>query len=296
MKKIIFLITVLTLIMISPESGIYSQTVVQTKSDTLLTGGVYRFILTDGRVITGEFTGYRNSGLRILTGDDILDIKRESIKSIEIPDLFTGKENKKNVNPVVSGNKFKMLSSVQTGFAIPAGDFSNVYSTSSGFQISAYELFSRATGIGFEFQYNHFHGPAVQYQVYQYYNIKTESGNYNSSTLKLNFIFGNLNPKSAIVFYGLFGLGLQLNSEGEFIKTDIYYNSQYEYKSDGYSGLSFIYGLGAGTFYKVSKKIGINLEFQYDKLTGQDYFGNNYQSSGGSGFYTIKAGIMYTNF
>lgn len=295
MKKIIFLITVITLVMAETGSVIYSQTDKQIKTDTLMTGGIYRFVLTDGRVITGEFAGQRGSALHILTGNEFIDIKKETIKSIEIPRSFKLEEKISMGNSVIRGNEFKMIGSIQTGFAIPSGDFSNVYTKSSGFQISAYELFSRATGIGIEFQYNHFHGPPVEYEVFQYYYIKTQRGNYNSSMLKLNFIFGNLNPKSPIVLYGLLGVGAQLNSEGEYKTTTVYNSTSYESKNNGNSGFSLMYGAGVGTFYKLSRYIGVNIEFQYNKLSGQDYYTYN-QGNEGSGFYTIKAGIMFTNF
>lgn len=282
--------------MAATGSVTYSQTDKQNKTDTLMAGGFYRFVLTDGRVITGEFSGYRNSDLRILTGNEFIVIKKETIKSIEIPRSFNGEEKIKTGNSVIRRNEFSMIGSVQTGVAIPTGDFSNVYSTSSGFQISAYELFSRVTGIGFEFQYNHFHGTPVQYEVYQYYYLKTEHGNYNSSMLKLNFIIGNLNPGSPVVFYGLFGIGAQLNSEGDYKTTTVYNSTSYESKNNGNSGFSLMYGAGVGTFYKVSRYIGINLELQYNKLSGEDFYSDYYESNGRNGFYSIKAGIMYTSF
>lgn len=279
---------------VSSESGICTQTLAPAGSDSLIIGGVYKIILTDGRVINGEFMGYSNSGLCIEIDDEFCVFKKEEITSIETAVLITDKKNVKNENRY--NHKFKILGSVQTGLSIPSGILGDYYSTSSGFQISYYKILGKATGYGCEFQYNHFHGPPAQYQVFQYENIKTERGNYNSSTLKMNFIFGNLNPESIIVFYGLFGVGLQYNHEGQLITTYIYSNSEQEIISDGYTGTTLMFGGGAGTFVKISRYIGINLEFQYNKLTAPDYKQNEYQVNSNYGIYTVKAGVMYTGF
>lgn len=296
MKKIIFMFGLLNLMFLNPVMHIYSQSETQDKSDTLITGGKYRFVLNSGKIIAGEYTGKRDSTFLILSSDELFDLKKNEIKSIEIQRSLSSNKEFRDIRPVPRENKFRMLGSIQTGFAIPTGNFGDIYSTSSGFQISAYELFSGVTGLGFEIQYNNFHGPETRYYEYTYYYQKYEFGDYNSSMLKLNFMFGNLNPKSIIVFYGLLGVGLQLNNVGEYMNSTVYNNSTYEYKSDGESGFSFIYGAGAGTFLKTSKKIGINLEFQYNRISGLSNGDYYYYGDSDGGFFTVKAGIMYTNF
>lgn len=59
---------------------------------------------------------------------------------------------------------------------------------------------------------------------------------------------------------------------------------------------NFYVRFGIGTFYKVTEKIGLNHEFQYNKLSEQEIYSYNNLIKECSGFYTIEAGIMYTNF
>lgn len=296
MKKIIFIFGFLTLMLLNPVNVIYSQSETHNNTDTLITGGLYRFVLSSGKIIIGEYTGMRDSTFHILCNGDVFDLKKNEIKSIEIHRTSSDNNEFRDIRPVPRENKFKMLGSMQAGYAIPTGKFSDVYSTSSGFQISAYELFSGVTGMGFEIQYNNFHGPQTRYYEYTYYYQKYEFGDFNSSMLKLNFMFGNLNPKSIIVFYGLLGVGLQLNNVGVYTNSTVYNSSTYEYKNNGESGFSFMYGAGAGTFLKTSKKIGINLEFQYNTISSLSNGEYYYYGDSDGGFFTIKAGIMYTNF
>jgi hypothetical protein len=254
-------------------------------------GEIYRVRLTDGRDITGEITGDRDSAVWLRVNSETLMFKKNEIKEIEIANPITDEYYNGVPNYKHKEKKFKLLGSLQTGLAIPTGDFKTNYKTSSGFQIAAYTLFSTITGIGAEFQYNNFHG-VVYYNKATYSYEKIETGSYNSSMIKCNFMIGNLKPENVAVYYFLLGIGLQYNSTGGVKSTYVTNSSSQEYTFNSDNGTSFFFGLGTGFFVKTSKKIGINFELQYNKISNLP----KYYIEGGGGFFSIKAGIMYTNF
>jgi len=291
MSKIIFLLTIIALALAGSYTYIDAQQDTQIKNDTLIVGGIYRILMTDGRDLTGEITSSTDSTVSIFVKNETYILNKDKIMAIGIPEIVTYEDNEGFYYPDDKINKFRMIGSIQAGICIPTGSFGDQFSSGSGFQLSAYTLFSKATGIGGEIQYNSFHG-STYYNVYTYNYEKIENGSYNSWMIKFNFIFGNLNPEAKVVFYGLAGLGLQVNSIGGYTYTSVYSNETYSYKDESNSRAYFQYGLGAGGFYKISEKIGINLEFQFNKISG-----NSYSSSNGvNGFYSIKAGLMFTNF
>ena len=303
MNRLIYILILFTLATNLPCSDAWSQQNNRSKQDTLILGGIYKVTLNNGKDYTGELTAIRDSSIVILIGTAKLNIKRYEIKEIEIPGmnnnekfvLPTGPVNKdadefKKTYYEDNGKKFKLFGSVQTGYSIPTGDINNNYKTSSGFQISIYNPISRVTAFGAEYQYNNFHG-TVYYKEFTYYYDKIKTESFNLSMFKINFLVGNLRPEYDGVFYFLLGLGMQYYSEGEVTITTVRHSSSYENKYRPQSGTSFQYGLGAGLFYKVTKMIGIDFEFQFNKLSPM----KSYTGSGG-GFYSIKAGITYTNF
>jgi len=293
MNKIIFLLTIIALVFAGSRTYTDAQQETQIKNDTLIVGGIYRILMSDGRDITGEITGSTDSTVSISVMNETYILYKDKIRAIGIPDIVTYDSNEDYYYNEFDVHKFKMIGSVLAGICIPTGSFGDQFSSGPGFQLSAYTLFNRSTGIGGELQYNSFHG-YTYYNVYTYNYEKIENSSYNSWMLKFNFIFGNLNPEARIVFYGLAGLGLQLNSGGGYTYTSVYSNETYSYKDDSNSEAYFQYALGAGGFYKISEKIGINLEFQFNKISSDSF---SYNSSNGiNGFYSIKAGLMYTNF
>jgi hypothetical protein len=320
MNKLIYFISLaVLLIMIEGNVTFAQQELPDKNKDTLIIGGIYKIILIGGKIYAGELLSNKDSVIVVRIESENLVIRKKNIRAIEIQDAFSEEYSIDNSNenspdvvtevlikdqdeyetdvPYTLSNKkkFKMIGSVQAGLAIPTSDFKTVYSTSSGFQLSAYKLFSRVTGLGFEFQYNNFHG-RVYYNTTQTYSYeKVETSSYNSSMFKINYLMGDLRPEIDFVFYCLIGLGMQFNSEGQIKSTIVTHSTSYEYTYNGTAGPRFIFGLGIGSFYKVNRTIGINVELQFDKMSADNFY---YTGSDGGmvGFYSIKAGIMYTNF
>lgn len=194
----------------------------------------------------------------------------------------------------IKTKKFNLLGSIQTGFSIPTSNFKNLYKTSSGFQISLYRPINTKTAFGIEFQYNNFHN-AVFYNTKEKYSYtKLESENYNSSLYKINFLWGDLRNDIDFVFYFLAGIGLQFGSNGAVNETIVTHDFAAPFYNKGEHSL-LQYGLGFGGFYKVAKKIGINVELQYDHLSS-DNLDLTGEENKFNGLISIKAGVMYTDF
>ncbi len=294
MKKLIFLIALITFGFSILSSDIYAQKEILLNKDSLITGGIYSIELTDGRTITGEITSIRDSSIGIRVGKENFIFRKEIIKRVMIGGSKIREVKIITIDSVYERKKFKFIGSVQSGLALPTADFNKAYSASSGFQLSAYQFFNNVTGLGGEFQYNNFHG-TVNYYTETYSTEKIETESYNSYMFKVNLLIGNLRPEDKFVLYFMFGIGLQFNSEGSVYSTHITYNTSNTSKVESYKGTAAFYGLGIGSFYKVSGKIGINLEIQFNKVSDQDfyYIGADDKLDG---FYSIKGGIMFTIF
>ncbi|MCB0726893.1 MAG: hypothetical protein R3A12_08085 [Ignavibacteria bacterium] len=274
--------------------------------DTLIIGGVYKIQMNDGKEITGELFSEKDSVLVLLFEGERRVIKKSKIKAILVPGLnlnFISIDNSiknksefvsESILPVTREKKFNMIGTVQTGLAIPTSDFKNIYTKSSGFQAAGYYIFSRIAGLGMELQYNNFHG-TINYQKETYSYTKTQTDNYNSTMIKINYLMGDLRPEINFAVYCVFGFGMQFNSEGLVTITNVTYNTSNSNSYNGYSGTSFMYGVGIGSFYKVNRTIGINIEAQFNSMSDQD-FPKTGTDDGFDGFYSIKAGIVYTNF
>lgn len=303
MKKIIFFIILTALASLTVETNVYSQDTKEDLSDTLITGGIYRFVLNSGKHFTGELISRGDSTIEILIENEIRSYDKSKIKSISIAKINSDLEDAEPLS-MISGEKFRFLSSVQTGINIPTGSFSDDFGPGIGFQMSIYHLFSSVFGIGTEFQYNTFSGNDLS-QKYPYSTSSTMISNegFNSFFIKINAIFGNLNPKKKLVLYGLFGIGAEHYYGSDRTETstyyDPYYNQNYTYQGTyaTSSGETFIYSAGIGAFYKFNQKLGINCEIQYDLLPTQDNFRHyNAEDDDIAKFVSIKVGIMYTKF
>ncbi|MBK8552292.1 MAG: hypothetical protein IPL53_14995 [Ignavibacteria bacterium] len=293
MNKIIFLITVIIFSAGIPGTEAFAQKESENLYDTLITGGYYSVQLTNGKQITGELTVKGDSNIIIQTQSDIISLSKSSIISIMI--AKSDFEESEIEELIYNERKFRLLSSFQAGIDLPTGDFGNTYKNGFGIQTSVYHLFDMTTGFGAELQWNNFPGSSYTNNT-GYSTVTNTWGSYNLIMLKMNFIAGSLDPKNKMVVYGLFGIGFQYYNEGDRMYKEIYqnYSSEHEYPQE--AGVAFLYGAGLGGFYKISKKIGINCEIQYNKIPAPEY---DYYSTGENefnGYFSIKAGLMYTKF
>jgi hypothetical protein len=301
MNKIIFLFTVFTLGLVKPGINIYAQTGEQKAKDTLIVGGIYRILLSGGKEYTGELTAKGDSTIEIEVDNVRITLGKNRIKAIDIAGVVFDGNNIESPISIRNEKKFKLISSFQAGINIPTSNFGEIHKSGFGIHLSAYHLFDRTMGAGAEIQYNNFPGNEFSYD-YIYEDVRTRTGSLDEYALKLNFLAGNLNPENKMIFYGLFGIGFQYYTEGEMKSTRTYFDPySNEYFTDqmslhGESGIAFLYGVGGGAFYKSSEKIGINVEIQFNKLPNEDRYFYGYSGDKFDGYFSIKAGITYTDF
>lgn len=265
--------------------------------DSLMIGGIYEVLTTDGRQFLGELLSRDTSGLRFNTDEDILDVKPGQIKMVRIPYFNLDRSSEVSENELQK-KKFRFMGFVNAGISMPTGAFGDIHKTGFGINASIYHLFDRLMGIGTEMQFNMFPGDVYTYRN-SYSESRYQSESYSIYSFKANLLVGNLRPEDYLIAYGLFGVGLQYYSEGSVTSTYIHFDPYYPYTysstSPDISGLSFLFGAGAGISYKISKKIRINGELQFNKLPKLDYnFSHDYGSNEFDGYFSFKTGIMYT--
>lgn len=276
-----------------------TETLAQKKSenfsDTLITGGFYTIVLTNEKKITGELSVNEDSIIVIQTeSGGIFRINKSRIKSIRIAKSDFDESKIEELYSEYDEIKFNLLSSFQAGVNFPTGNLGNTYKIGYGIQMTAYHLFDRTIGMGAEFQWNNF--PGSSYTDPYFFNSTDTWDSYNLFMLKMNFIAGNLNPENKIVLYGLFGFGVEYLFEGDRTHTNTYLNETNVELYPQEESAAFVYGLGIGGFYKISKKFGINCEIKFDKVPEPEYDYYFTNDSGLNGYFSIKVGIMYTKF
>lgn len=260
MKKAFFILTIITLTIFIPVRNDFAQQELPNLKDSLLIGGIYNVLLTDGREYTGELTSIIDSTIILKEFDIIYRIETNQIKAVSI-----AARNFKE-------KKFRFLGSFQAGISLLSGEFGDFHKDGFGMNISSYIIFSRYTGISTEFQFNNFQGTEVT--INDYYTKKTNY--FNLYSLEFNFIAGNLFPEDKIVYYGLAGIGVQCYSP--------------------WGDVEFTFSAGFGAFYKVNRELAINGEFKLNTLSNEyDYYSSKDENAF-DGCYTFRLGIMYTVF
>lgn len=287
MNKLILIFTIITIGILVSGTDIYAQKELQNKLDSLIMGGIYRVILTDGRSITGELTGNGDSAIFIRTDEKVYSFRKDQIKNIT-PAKTEYNGRKIEYNEFDEFVYFNYFCTLQTGIDIPNGDFGVVHNTGYVFQAAFYTLFNRNIGIGAELKYDYFPGAEIDNRYYDYYSnsyilSKTESDDFHLYSLKLNLIGGNLNLENELVFYGLAGAAFQ------------YY--------DPWGQMTYSYGGGCGALYNISKNTDINLELQYNRLPPEEnmghyggwYYYNNAEDEF-DGCFSLRIGVMFMGF
>jgi len=263
MNKIIFIFTLITLAIMNPLTNLNAQSDSKNNKDTLMIGGIYKVLLTDGRDYTGELTGKGDSNILLYSGNNLYRFEFNQIRVISIA-----------ARPYKE-KKFQYLGSIQAGISVLSGEYADFHKDGFGMEISSYLLFNRYTGISTEIQFNNFQGTEVVNNGYNYY-YTTKTNYFNLYSIKFNFIAGNLFPEDKIVYYGLAGIGYQF------------------YSPQGNS--DFTFGAGFGAFYKISRELGVSGEFQLNSLSNEyDYYSPSNENAF-DGCYSLRFGIMYTVF
>jgi opacity protein-like surface antigen len=264
--------------------------------DSLLVSGIYDVFLIDGRQFRGEFLGFGTEVINFNADGDLISLKPTQIRIITIPD-FQSIYNSDNDEYIIKKKKFRFWGIFNAGISMPIGAFDDIHKTGFGINATIYHFFDRLMGIGAEFQYNIFPGDIYTHSD-SYSESRSESESYSIYSFKASLLVGNLRPEDHFIAYGLFGAGLQYYSDGSVSSTysyyDPYYPYTYSFSSPDNSGISFLFGAGAGISYKISNKFRINGELQFNKLPRLDYnFFYDYDSNEFDGFFSIRVGLTY---
>ena len=284
----------ITLVLLFSSEHLYTQGKI-VDLDSLFSGGVYNVFLLEGTQFQGEFISQDSLRLKFDVAGDIKEIGLEQIKYVQIPDFHTYSSEEESVYSFqFRAKKFSLMGWINAGISTPTGDFDDIHENGFCITVSIYHLFDRLMGVGTELQYNIFPGDIYVYND-GYSESRSQSESYSIYSLKVNLLVGNLRPEDYLIIYGLFGVGLHYYLDGTVISTYSHPYGTYTYVSPSNSGLSFLFGAGTGMSYKISNKIRLNGELQYNKLPRLDYnFAHNYESNDFDGYFSFKAGIIYT--
>ena len=84
-KNMLIYFVVLTINFVFTQTDLLSQNDSLVKKDTLIIGGFYKVTLINEQEFLGELQGHDSVSIRIILNGNVLNIKRENIRSIEIP-------------------------------------------------------------------------------------------------------------------------------------------------------------------------------------------------------------------
>lgn len=272
--------------------------------DSLMISGIYKVTLIRGYVFEAEVLSFDSLYITFTVNNEIYRIKKDDIKSIEIPGLPT------NLNVDFSTYKFHSVEmkftsiyAVNVGICFPTGR--NVQVSNKGFEIEASFLhhFDRIIGVSTDFQFIYL--PAkdnVAYPPYYYGPSYGSGGTLTLYTIKANFLVGSFRPESKILLYGDLGVGTRYAVQSDLMITSTYYdytNNNYYTTTQlerGNNGTEFIYGIGLGASYRLSPKLRLYSECQFNSLSDSHYYNIYEDDKSINGILIIKAGIMFTNF
>ena len=257
----------------------YSQD--ETTIDSLITGVKYRITLYNEKEIIGKVVKQDSVYAFVVGETGTSRIKKDDIFSFS-----------KNVSPKI----FKALLSLGGGIIIPS-NVNHSYNAlnRSGFsiQLSALKPLDENRGLRVDLSYGRVKRDIGYYPIYPY------DGSYSSQsdlyrdiyTINGNFVFGNNNTDSKFSMYGLFGLGMLIIREGDYIYTYYTsYDSTYHTQTErGFNEAYFNLSLGGGLRFNLKNRIGAYAEIQYNMFTNGGYF-----LFFGSGYFPIRAGLTYT--
>ena len=289
-----YLLIAAILVLFFPLELSYSQEN-KVSLDSLKSGGIYSIILANGKQFNGEFISRDSSSLTFNDQGRLKRIKIVQIAAMLTPEYLLDDNLEISDNTsLLNLNKFRSMLFFNTGISIPTGTFKDIHKAGFGFNASVYHMFDRLIGIGAEFQYNIFPGEVYTTKENDYV-IRSESESYSLYSFKANLMIGNFCPEDNFIVYGLFGVGLHYYTDGSVTTISSHQFGTYTDIFPGNSGLSFLFGAGTGLSYRISKKIRINGELQYDKLPKLDYnFAHDYDSNDFDGYFSFRIGIMYT--
>lgn len=222
------------------QTDLLSQDKSPVNQDTLLIGGIYKFKLINGEELSGELQDYDSLSIRLLHNENIINLKREQIKSIEIPQKdFT---RNSSLNNSLNWHPYFSVSVIGGGI-IPVGDFAETYSFSGSIGANINYHFLPLWAVYINITNNFLSYKSTDEYYYSYYNYPDKSSSYFELTVGPRYYFTQEKVKG----FCEAGMGL--------------YNFDARYSS--HSKASFGFNFGAGANIKLSRDVDLVIKTRY---------------------------------
>lgn len=265
---------------LSTSQKIFSQDIVL---DSMISGKTYRITLYNDKEVIGRVTKQDSAYTFLKTESGVVRVRNEDIFSVSASTI-----------PRLN----KALFSLGGGVLLNSGEDYHYYDNNNNkpglsFQGTALIPLSENKGIRFDLSYSRFHNDPVVYAYYSYSPPETYSSqNVEYYSMYGEFVFGNFLTETGFSVYGLGGLGATHRVEGPYTYT--YYNSYdstlYVHDYPGNKTTTFSMNIGAGCRIKLSNKLGLFAEAQYNMSTYEGFFFFFW----GTGHFPIRAGLTYS--
>lgn len=276
-NKMLFTLSSIILIAAFSDSFIYSQE--QVVIDSLVTGKKFRITLYNDKEIIGRVAKQDSLTAIIATESGTVRIRKEDIFSISrstIPKLM------------------KALFSAGGGVLLLTGEDSYYNrNTKPGYslQLTGLMPFSENKAVRLELGYGKSKKDEYLYPNYYEYYSSEGPQTRDMYSLHVDFLFGDFETNTRFSVYGLGGAGLVYTDESDF--TSSYYNSYdstfHTYTYPGEDITSFSLALGGGLRFKLTDRIGMFAEAQYNMSTYEGFFWFF-----GRGYFPVRGGFTYT--
>lgn len=234
-QKIITYFIVIIISFIFIQTDLLSQNDSLVNKDTLTIGGFYKITLISGEVISGEIQSYNPILISVISDENVINIKQEQIKSIEIPKIDYHTES--SFGDLQNWDSYWSIG-VTGGGMIPIGEFGDRYDFSGSISADIIYHFNPHWAVYADVVYNSL---SYKEQDYSYsWNYYPSSYNSESSSL-LELTIG---PRYYIVWkkvrvHGDAGLGFySLNTSPDY-----------------YANTSFGINFGLGALYNLIEKL-----------------------------------------
>lgn len=324
MKTLIFLITIYTLLAVTP---LFSQ---EVHPDSIKPGKIYKMLLVNGDWTEGEILGFDSLIIKIRhTDGHVFKIAKNQVSAYIMPSEENVSEYYEN--KYIKSGKIKSTKinppylQIGGGIALTdfflgdsRGSFPNTYIIDAECTYFFSRDFAGRININCNFSGNS-NNSGFEQGGYSY-----EGGNTSIYFISFDILTGNHEPEAKTNQYFTSGIGVMIMSESE--RRETYNGTQnYVHQGDSYSypGMKLGYGvkhkfnpnliagaeifyetpfeflqvgllsLKASTNFKISKNIGLYVEPQYAFPIA---LGDNGGFFVEAGYFTVKAGLTYGLF
>jgi hypothetical protein len=279
-KNNLFLFAVLTICFISHQQ-IFSQEIVDI--DSLKNGKSYKIVLFDDRELIGQIISSDSLSIRLKDNNNIYRIKKDDILKIS--------------NEIQRTVPFLILN-VNGGYSIVAGNYRS-YSSSS-VQIKGFNLgvegilpLSEYRAIRLGLDYSGLKKPGYTDTYYYLENsgsyTKEEESNIRLISFRTDYLFGDFRSSKKFMYFFSAGAGVNFYHESAYSSYSVHNDTIYYMSQNGErNSTSMIFAIGLYAGYKISNKMGIQGQIEYNLIANEHIFDHL-----DGGFFPFKLGFFY---